>query len=55
MLKEGWARREPPEGRTKEEAGGDHPSLTDLPAALSLGADAALEVELEKTVLIAQE
>ena len=55
MLKEGWACRKPPEGRTREETGDDHPSPTDLPAALGLGADAALEVELEKTVLVGQE
>lgn len=47
MLKAGWARCELPGGRTREEAGGDHPSPADLPAALGLGAEAALEVERE--------
>lgn len=47
MLKAGWARCEPPGGRTREEAGGDHPSPADLPAALGLGAEVALEVEWE--------
>lgn len=44
MLKEGWAHCELPGGRTREEAEGDHPIPTDLPAALGLGADAVPEV-----------